>query len=119
MDSILDKKHKNKDLRKRRIRSIISGTTERPRLSVSISNRHIIAQVIDDSKHSTLAYVTTVGGKVEGNNMTERAEWVGLQIAKKANAAKVKKVVFDRGGSLYHGRIKALADKAREQGLEF
>ncbi len=115
----LAKKLRNKDLRKRRIRSVVSGTTERPRLCVSISNRHITAQIIDDTKHITLAYVTTVGSKAVGDNMTQRAEWIGAQIAKKGTAAKVKTVVFDRGGHLYHGRIKALADKAREQGLEF
>jgi large subunit ribosomal protein L18 len=119
MDSILAKKLKNKQLRKRRIRSTVVGTSERPRLSVSVSNRHITAQVIDDSQHKTLAYVTTVNSKAVGDNMTERAAWVGTQIAKKATAVKIKVVVFDRGGSLYHGRVKALADKAREEGLEF
>ena len=109
----------NKSLRKNRVRSTVSGTTERPRLSVSVSNRHIIAQVIDDTTHKTLAYVSTVGTKAAKGSMTERAEWVGTEIAKKAKAAKVTVVVFDRGGRIYHGRVQALADAARKAGLEF
>ncbi len=109
----------NKSLRKNRVRSTVSGTTERPRLSVSVSNRHIIAQVIDDTAHKTLAYVSTVGTKAAKGSMTERAEWVGTEIAKKAKAAKVTVVVFDRGGRIYHGRVQALADAARKAGLEF
>lgn len=104
--------------RRRRIRAVVSGTTERPRLSVHISNLHVSAQLIDDTTRSTIAAVTTVGQKAQGS-MTEKATWVGTEIAKKAQAAKVTKVVFDRGGNLYHGRVKALADAAREQGLEF
>jgi len=104
--------------RKHRVRAVVSGTTERPRLSVFVSNRHVTAQVIDDTKHATIAYVTTVGQKQSGN-MTEKANWVGTEIAKKAKAAKVKQVVFDRNGRLYHGRVKTLADAARAAGLEF
>lgn len=106
-------------LRKNRIRSRVVGTTERPRLSVHVSNRHISAQIIDDDKHTTIAAVTTVGQKAAQGAMSDRAGWVGAEIARKAKAAKVKKVVFDRSGRLYHGRVKALADSAREQGLEF
>lgn len=109
----------NKKLRKNRVRSVVSGTTERPRLSVTISNRHIIAQVIDDTQHKTVAYVSTVGTKAAKGSMTERAEWVGTEVAKKAKAAKVSAVVFDRGGRIYHGRVQALADAARKAGLEF
>lgn len=109
----------NKSLRKNRVRATVSGTTERPRLSVTISNRHIIAQVIDDTQHKTIAYVSTVGSKAAKGTMVERAEWVGTEIAKKAKAAKVSAVVFDRGGRLYHGRVQALADAARKAGLEF
>jgi large subunit ribosomal protein L18 len=109
----------NRTLRKNRVRATVSGTTERPRLSVRISNRHIIAQVIDDTKHKTVAYVSTVGTKTLKGSMTERAEWVGTEVAKKAKAAKVTAVVFDRGAHIYHGRIKALADAARKAGLEF
>lgn len=105
--------------RKHRIRATISGTTERPRLSVFVSNKHISAQLIDDTKHSTIAQVSTVGAKAAEGTMTERAEWVGSEIAKKAKAAKIKQVVFDRGSKQYHGRIKALADAARAGGLEF
>jgi len=104
--------------RKHRVRAVVSGTTERPRLSVFVSNRHITAQVIDDTKHATIAYATTVGQKQNGN-MTEKANWVGTEIAKKAKAAKIKQVVFDRNGRLYHGRVKTLADAARAAGLEF
>jgi large subunit ribosomal protein L18 len=112
--------HKLQNLgqRKRRIRATVTGTTERPRLSVFISHHHVTAQIIDDSKHSTIAYTTTVGQKVSGT-MTEKAEWVGTEMAKKAKAAKVKQVVFDRNGKLYHGRVAALADAARKAGLEF
>jgi large subunit ribosomal protein L18 len=109
----------NKKLRKNRVRSVVTGTTERPRLSVTISNRHIIAQVIDDTQHKTVAYVSTVGTKVVKGSMVERAEWIGTEIGKKAKAAKVSTVVFDRGGRLYHGRVQALADAARKSGLEF
>jgi large subunit ribosomal protein L18 len=109
----------NRALRKNRVRATVSGTTERPRLSVRISNRHITAQVIDDTTHKTVAFVSTVGTKSAKGSMTERAEWVGTEIAKKAKAGKVTAVVFDRGAHIYHGRIKALADAARKAGLEF
>jgi large subunit ribosomal protein L18 len=79
---------------------------------------HIHAQIIDDTKSTTLAYVTTVGQKLDGN-MTAKAQWVGKEIATNAKKAKIGKVVFDRGARKYHGRIKALADAARENGLEF
>lgn len=109
----------NRALRKNRVRATVSGTTERPRLSVHVSNRHITAQVIDDVQGKTVAFVSTVGSKAAKGSMTERAEWVGTEVAKKAKAAKVKAVVFDRGGSIYHGRVQALADAARKAGLEF
>lgn len=105
--------------RKNRIRSVISGTAERPRLSVHVSNKHVSAQLIDDTTHKTVAAITTVGQKAATGKMTERAAWVGTEIAKKAKAAKVKTVVFDRNGKLYHGRVKALADAARAEGLKF
>ncbi|MBR2839786.1 50S ribosomal protein L18 [Candidatus Saccharibacteria bacterium] len=108
----------DKIYRAKRTRAKIHGTSDRPRLAVHFSNTHIIAQVIDDDKKVTLAYVTTVGMKSTGS-MTEKAALVGTEIAKKAKAAKVKKVVFDRGAKLYAGRMSALADAARKEGLEF
>ena len=112
-------KLRNYALRQNRVRAKVSGTTERPRLSVSISNRHVTAQIIDDTTHKTVAYVSTVGAKAATGTMAERAAWVGTEVAKKAKAAKVKSVVFDRGGRIYHGRVQALADAARKAGLEF
>jgi len=104
--------------RAKRTRSHIHGTAERPRLSVNISNLHVSAQIINDDNGKTLASATSVGAKLTGT-MTERAVVVGAEIAKKAKKAKVNKVIFDRGASKYHGRIKALADTARKEGLEF
>jgi large subunit ribosomal protein L18 len=112
-------KLQNRILRKGRVRARVTGTAVRPRLSVFISNQHVSAQLIDDDSHATLAYATTVGSKVAKGTMTERAAWVGEDIAKKAKSAKVKTVVFDRNGHVYHGRVKALADAARKAGLEF
>jgi large subunit ribosomal protein L18 len=105
--------------RKKRIRSKVTGTTERPRLTVSISNLHVTAQVIDDSKHHTLAYATTVGDKTAKGTLTEQAQAIGKSIAKKCQKAKITEAVFDRNGRMYHGRIKALAEAAREEGLVF
>lgn len=118
MNSLTKKLH-NLRQRKARIRSVVSGTPERPRLSVHVSNLHVSAQIIDDTTHKTLAAVSTVGQKALPTSLTERATWVGTEIAKKAKTAKVKKVAFDRGGKSYHGRVKALADAARNAGLEF
>lgn len=106
------------EYRAARTRAKIHGTSERPRLTVHISNMHIIAQVIDDDKKVTLAYATTVGSKIKGT-MTEKAAAVGKEIAEKAKKAKVKTVVFDRGANAYAGRMSALADAARKEGLEF
>ena len=110
---------RNQKLRKNRVRTVVSGTTERPRLTVHISNRHVSAQLIDDTKHVTIASVSTATQKGAAGSMAERAAWVGSEIANKAKKAKVSRVVFDRNGRLYHGRVKALAEAAREQGLEF
>jgi len=118
MNSLIHKLH-NRWQRKHRVRATVSGTTERPRLSVHISNKHVTAQVIDDTTGKTLAYATTVSSKAAKGSMLERAAWVGEEVAKKAKTAKVSTVVFDRGGHMYHGRIQALADAARKTGLEF
>lgn len=104
--------------RRARIRSRVTGTAIRPRLSVKISLTNVIAQIIDDSQGRTLAYVTTVGQDVKGN-LTEKAAWTGAQIAAAAKAKKIKQVVFDRNGRIYHGRLNALAKAARNAGLEF
>lgn len=105
-------------LRKKRIRSKINGTQERPRLSVFISNTHVSAQLIDDTNGTTLISSTTIGSKIEAKNLTEKAVWVGTDIAKKAKAKKISSAVLDRNGKLYHGRIAALADSARKEGLK-
>ncbi len=112
------KKLLNRQLRKNRVRAKVAGTAERPRLSVTISNTHISAQLIDDVKQHTVAAATTVGAKAKGT-MTEKAALVGIDIAKKAKKAKITAVVFDRNGRQYAGRLKALADAARKEGLEF
>lgn len=112
------KKLLNKSLRKNRVRSKVSGTTERPRLTVTISNKHVSAQIIDDEKQHTLAASTTIGTKQEGS-LVEQAAFVGSDIAKKAKKAKINAVVFDRNGRQYAGRLSALADAARKEGLEF
>lgn len=114
----LAKKLLNKSLRKNRVRSKVTGTAERPRLTVTISNKHISAQVIDDIAQHTLAAATTVGTKQAGT-MTEQAALIGADIAKKAKKAKITTVVFDRNGRQYAGRLSALADAARGEGLEF
>lgn len=115
----LDKKQKNLALRAHRTRTRVQGTTERPRLSVHVTNLHISAQIIDDSAHTTLVSASTVGQKEAKGTMTEKASWVGVQIAKAAKSKKITTVVFDRGAKQYHGRVKALADAAREGGLQF
>ena len=114
----LTDKSRNKLLRARRVRAQVIGSAVRPRLSVHVSNLHVSAQLIDDATHTTLAQATTVGKKATGS-LTEKAEQVGTDIAGKAKVLKVQTVVFDRGGKLYHGRVKALADAARKAGLEF
>jgi len=102
-----------------RIRQKISGTAVRPRLNVYRSLNHIYAQVIDDSQGVTIASASTLAGKINAGGNIAAAKEVGKLVAEQAVAKGVKKVVFDRGGYLYHGRIKALADAAREAGLEF
>lgn len=105
-----------------RMRQRLSGSEERPRLNVYRSLNHIYAQLIDDSSGKTLVAASTVqgqkGSKKTGGNVASAKE-IGKTIAQRAQEKGIKKVVFDRGGYLYHGRIKALADAAREAGLEF
>ena len=109
--------------RKTRVRKKIRGTTERPRLNVFRSARHIYAQIIDDSTGATLVSASTVLKEVadalKNTGNLEAAKAVGAELAKKALALNIGTVVFDRNGFLYHGRIKALADSARENGLSF
>ena len=105
------------DRRKRRVRTALKArSTGRPRLSIHRTGRHIYAQIIDDAAGRTLAAANTLGGK---GTDTASAAKVGAQLAEAAKAAGVTAVVFDRGGFLFHGRVKALADAAREGGLEF
>ena len=109
--------------RHRSIRTTLSGTSEYPRLAVYRSTKHIYAQIIDDEKHVTLASASSADKDLReklghGGNI-EAAQLVGKTVAEKALKAGIKSIVFDRGGFLYHGRVAALADAAREAGLEF
>jgi large subunit ribosomal protein L18 len=104
--------------RRARVRATVSGTALRPRMSVKITHTHIIAQLIDDTAGKTLAYVSTIGSDAEGS-LTEKSSWVGEKIAAAAKTKKIKQVVFDRNGRIYHGRLHALAEAARGAGLEF
>jgi large subunit ribosomal protein L18 len=107
------------DRRRRRVRTALRARAGgKPRLSVHRTGRHIYAQIIDDAAGRTVAAASTLGADVSGANMAAAA-LVGKQIAEAAKAAGVTTVVFDRGGFLFHGRVKALADAAREGGLEF
>ena len=113
-------KRESRIRRHRRVRKKVLGTPERPRLAVFRSNRHITAQVIDDRAGHTLAAASTYEADLrEGSSNVEAAKKVGALVAERAKAAGVTKVVFDRGGFLYHGRIAALAAAARDAGLEF
>jgi large subunit ribosomal protein L18 len=105
--------------RHNRVRARMHGTMERPRLNVFRSLNHIYAQVIDDTQGRTLVAASTLDKEVAEAPKTEQAQAVGKLVAERAKAAGITKVVFDRGGYLYHGRVKALADSAREGGLDF
>jgi large subunit ribosomal protein L18 len=124
MKSIIKTQNARFARRAARVRAKISGTAERPRLSVFKSHRYMYAQIIDDTKGNTLASFSSKdvkdlpAGKA-GKSPADRAKEVGIGLAKKAIAAKIKKVVFDKGGYLYAGKIKLVADGAREGGLEF
>ena len=120
---LLDVRFK-KEARKKRHRSLrkrIEGTAERPRLAVFRSTRHIYAQIIDDASGRTLAAASTTEKELKGSKSTksEEAAVVGRLVAERAKSAGVERVVFDRAGFRYHGRIKSLADAAREAGLDF
>lgn len=110
-----------RDRRHFRVRKNISGTTERPRLVVTRSIRHIVVQLIDDTKGHTVASASTLDTELKGfeGDKTAQAKKVGALLADRAKAAGYDKAVFDRGGNRYHGRIAALADAAREGGLSF
>jgi large subunit ribosomal protein L18 len=109
--------------RHRRVRKKVSGTAERPRLNIFRSLNQIYAQVIDDERGHTITAASTleeaIQSKLKSTSKTEQAALVGEELAKKANKEGIKQVVFDRGGYRYHGRVKALAEAAREAGLEF
>ncbi len=117
-----DKKKTARDKRVKRIRKNITGTETRPRLRVFRSLNHIYAQIIDDIKGNTITAMSSLDKAVkegDAKSKTDKAHKVGVLIAEKAKAAGVSSVVFDRGGNLYHGRVKALSEGAREGGLEF
>ncbi len=116
--SNLSSKLLNRALRSARVRAKVSGAAARPRLSVTISNKHVSAQLIDDVNGVTIAAATTVGTKQTGS-LAEQAAFVGTDIAKKAKKKKINAVVFDRNGRQYAKRLAALADAARNEGLEF
>ena len=107
----------------RKLRNRFSGTAERPRLAVFRSNNHMYAQIIDDTVGNTLVSASTlekdIKAELEKTNNVDAAAYLGTVIAKRAIEAGIKEVVFDRGGFIYHGKVKALADAAREAGLEF
>jgi len=114
-----ESRNDNRLRRHARVRRKISGTPDCPRLDVFRSNANIQAQIIDDSKGMTLVAADSVAMKLDNGGNVEAAKKVGEQIAKLALAKNIKKVVFDRGGYIYHGRVKALAEAARAAGLEF
>jgi large subunit ribosomal protein L18 len=112
-----------KEIRQRihkRIRRKVAGTAARPRLAVYFSNQHVYAQIIDDSAHSTICAASTLDKSLQGSQANvECAKSIGALIAERAKAANISNVVFDRGGHIYHGKVKALAEAAREAGLQF
>lgn len=118
---MISKPSKNKLRKKRhnRLRNKVHGTPERPRLNVYRSNVHIYAQIIDDIKGHTLVSASSKEDTIEQADKTNQAAQVGALVAKRANENGITNVVFDRGGYKYHGRVKALAEAARENGLEF
>jgi len=112
-------KEQSRQRRHRRVRGKITGTAERPRLAVYRSNLRIYAQLIDDQAGHTLASASSLDNDLAGTKRSEQPAQVGKLLAERASKAGIARVVFDRGGYLYHGRVKQLADAAREHGLEF
>ncbi|MEK7294922.1 MAG: 50S ribosomal protein L18 [Actinomycetota bacterium] len=122
MKTASSQRHSGRLRRHRRVRKKITGTTERPRLAVYRSNKHISIQVIDDLVGRTLASASTVEPdqrKLGSGSTVEAAQRIGALVAERAKAVGIKEVVYDRGGFLYHGRVAAAAEAAREAGLEF
>jgi large subunit ribosomal protein L18 len=115
----LGKKNEERVRRHKRVRTVVSGTPDCPRLNVFRSNANIYAQVIDDTTGKTLCSASSLDLKLENGGNAEAAKKVGEAIAKKCLEAKIENVRFDRGGYVYHGRVQALADAAREAGLKF
>ena len=118
----LDKKNLQKQKRRWRIRKKVSGTAERPRLAVHLSNKHIYGQIIDDEAGKTIVYVSSLTKDLKADKLkanVESAQTVGKLVAEKSKKAGVKSVVFDRSGRIYHGCVKAFAEAAREGGLTF
>ena len=119
MSKVLEQKHARRLQRRRRIRGKVEGTAERPRLSVYRSNRGVVAQLIDDESRHTIASVTWIEPDLRDLKTMEQAKRAGELLARRAKEAGVESCVFDRGGYKYHGRVRALADGAREGGLTF
>jgi large subunit ribosomal protein L18 len=119
MSKVLEQKHARRSQRRRRIRGKVEGTAERPRLSVYRSNRGVVAQLIDDQRRHTIVSVTWIESDLRGLKTMEQAKRAGELLAGRAKEAGIEACVFDRGGYKYHGRVKALADGAREGGLSF
>ena len=122
MTSVSSQRHTGRLRRHRRVRKKITGTAERPRLAVFRSNKHITVQLINDLDGHTIASASTVEPdqrKLGSGSNVDAAKRIGVLVAQRAKAAGVTKVVYDRGGFLYHGRVAAAADAAREAGLEF
>ena len=120
MSTSAKQKHDARLRRQRRVRKKVTGTADRPRLAVFRSNKNITVQVIDDRAGRTLAAASSTEATFTGaTGNVETAKQVGTTVAERAKAAGIERVVFDRGGNLYHGRVAALADAAREAGLEF
>ncbi len=113
----ITKKIEKRAVRHRRVRAKVAGSAERPRLAVFKSSKYIYAQIIDDARGTTLVSASDMGAK--GKTKTERAQVAGSELAKKAKAAGIERVVFDRGGFIYTGRVRSLAEGAREGGLVF